>query len=99
MPYLGCGNVPLLPLSAEQEGTLREERDALMRLLETANREVKHLQAAVAKMSHRRCHRCGHVAYYLSGLTLDCRCEQCGSADTRLIRDTAESQPATPDPE
>lgn len=47
-------------------------------------------EAAVAKMSHRKCRDCGHVAYYLSDTLPQCACEKCGSADTRPIRRTTQ---------
>ena len=48
--------------------------------------EAESLLKAVAKMSNRRCHACGYVAYYLDATIPNCLCEQCGSADTRLIK-------------
>ena len=53
--------------------------------------EVERLRAEnkafKAKMSHRKCHKCGHIGYYTASTLPECLCEQCGSADTRLIRD------------
>ncbi len=42
--------------------------------------------AAVEKMSHRKCHKCGHVGYYRLDFLPYCKCESCGSEDTRLLR-------------
>ncbi len=47
MSCYGYGKIPLLPLSAEREATLREERETLMRLLGAANKEIKRLQAII----------------------------------------------------
>jgi len=47
---------------------------------------AEELLKAVGKMSNRRCRACGHVGYYLRDTIPSCECEQCGSADTRLIR-------------
>ena len=54
--------------------------------------EVKRLRAIVAKMSHRRCWDCGHIGYYVNSTLPYCRCEECGSTDTRLIRKTADAE-------
>jgi Zn finger protein HypA/HybF involved in hydrogenase expression len=51
---------------------------------------AEELLKAVGKMSHRRCHGCGHVGYYLDSTIPNCLCEKCGSADTRLIKSRAE---------
>lgn len=55
--------------------------------------EVEQLRKAVAKakMSHRRCGDCGHVAYYLDSISPPCVCDQCGSTDTRLISEAAQA--------
>lgn len=47
---------------------------------------AEELLKAAGKMSNRRCRACGHAGYYLSDTIPHCLCEQCGSADTRLIR-------------
>lgn len=53
-----------------------------------ANLETKvaSLQESLAKMSHRRCHPCGHEGYYLLNILPYCKCEKCGSADTRQVK-------------
>jgi len=48
---------------------------------------AEHLLAAVKKMSQRYCHQCNHVGYYVRDILPFCKCEQCGSEDTRLVRD------------
>jgi ribosomal protein L37E len=60
------------PMDGELWEIMKKERDALRK--------------AVGKMSNRRCRACGHVGYYLRDTIPSCECEQCGSADTRLIR-------------
>lgn len=67
-------------MTTEQLLDATKESNAALR------KENTRLKAAVTKMSHRRCFPCGHVAYYLSDLVVHCRCEMCGSADTREIR-------------
>lgn len=52
---------------------------------ETAMVLLAELEKTVAKMSHRRCWECGHVAYYLDSTIPHCLCEECGSSDTRKI--------------
>jgi hypothetical protein len=44
---------------------------------------------ALDKMLHRRCHDCGHEAYYTDCTIPECCCERCGSADTRLVKPAA----------
>ena len=43
-------------------------------------------KASLSKMSHRKCWECQHVAYYRDHIFPACKCEKCGSHDTRLIR-------------
>ena len=45
-----------------------------------------YLLDAVDKMSHRKCHACGHVEFYIRDTLPWCKCWKCGSEDTRLIR-------------
>lgn len=47
---------------------------------------IPKMESAIAKMSHRLCWDCKHIAYYASPLLPFCKCEKCGSEDTRLIR-------------
>ena len=51
--------------------------------------ELDALTRGLAKMSHRKCHSCGHIGYYTLNVLPECGCEKCGSADTRLIRPRA----------
>lgn len=61
------------------------ENGAVLDEIAAVFKEVELLQEAVAKMSHRKCWNCAHVAYYLDAITPHCLCEKCGSQDTRLI--------------
>lgn len=35
----------------------------------------------------RKCHDCGNVAQYSSNITPEVRCRNCGSQDTRIVRE------------
>jgi hypothetical protein len=77
----------------EGEGPAGYRRHVVSGLNEADARRIAklpELEAAVAKMSHRRCWECEHVAYYLDATIPACRCEECGSADTRRIWTAAE---------
>lgn len=49
---------------------------------------IKDLEKHIKKMSHRRCFECKHEDYYVLNTLPHCKCSKCGSADTRLIKET-----------
>ena len=59
---------------------------ALIEEYDRMTADVERLQTIVDKMSHRRCHRCGHDGYYLLPHVPHSFCEKCHSPDTRLIK-------------
>ncbi len=75
------------PLVIQQGGTSGVDR--CHRVINKQQGKIERLQTTVAKMSHRRCHDCGNVAYHLLAVIPYVCCEECGSQDTRLIREAA----------
>ena len=47
-----------------------------------------HINELEAKLSHRKCHDCGHVDFYTLEFLPYCKCAACASEDTRLIKKT-----------
>ncbi|MGD0781251.1 MAG: hypothetical protein ABSA30_00165 [Candidatus Aminicenantales bacterium] len=45
------------------------------------------LTAVEKKLHRRRCFLCGHVGYYADSIRPYCLCEQCGSQDTRRVKE------------
>ncbi len=54
-------------------------------LKEQVNREMNAM-----KPGYRRCHSCGSVAYHLDNVYPFVNCRECGSQDTRLLKDQGE---------
>lgn len=40
-----------------------------------------------SKLHQRKCHDCGHVGYYADARAPYCLCDNCGSLDTRRVKE------------
>ena len=85
------GGYPALAFDARNQIGQDGDGDTQAALLQLLIDKIERLRVAVAKMSHRKCWDCGHIAYYLDAIALHCLCEKCGSLDTRLVREAAEA--------
>ena len=58
-----------------------EQRDAALA-------KIERLQTiSAAKLHKRKCHECGHTSWCADGISPYCLCDECGSQDTRRVKD------------
>lgn len=55
--------------------------------LSAAKAKIESLQAIIdSKLHQRKCHDCGHVSWCSDSIRPYCLCEECGSQDTRRLK-------------